>query len=264
MNLSEAKAQLDEGNLSAAITAALGSVKANPAATSERTFLFELSCFSGDWDRADKQLDVLGHQESKSAMGSIIYRQALSAERDRTHFFEKGGRPETPGKPPEYVEELFAANDLIRKGELAAGRELLDKVEEDRPAFPCVVNGKEYPDLRDYNELTACVFEAIIKDSYVWIPFEDLVTLEFTDRVSLRDVFWRQVQFELKNGTNGEMFIPSLYVNSWKSSDDQVRLGRSVDWRDAGSDIFLGEGSRLYSLGDENLSIHDFKTLEFR
>jgi type VI secretion system protein ImpE len=261
--MNDAKLHFDNGNLSEAVEAALRLVKTNPTVAAARTFLFELSCFSGDWDRAEKQLDVIGHQDTATAVGSLIYRQNLSAERDRLRFFAEGGKPETPGAPPDYVEDLFKANGLVREGKTAEARELLDTVEENRPAFSVTVNGEGFSDFRDYNDLTMCVFEAIVKDSYVWIPFEDISKIDFLERKSLRDIFWPQAQFELTNGTNGEMFIPSLYANSWKNSDDQIRLGRSVDWRELGDDIYIGEGSRLYTMDGKDRSILDIKTIEF-
>ena len=262
--MNEAKKQLDAGNLGAAVEAALGLVKSNPTAQSARTFLFELSCFSGDWERAERQLDVIGHQDANTAIGSLIYRQNLSAERDRIKFFAEGLRPETPETPPSYVEDLFKANDLLREGKTDEARELLDSVEENRPAYSCTVNGEDFSDFRDYNDSTMCVFEAIVKDSYVWLPFENVAKIEFLERKSLRDIFWPQAQFELTNGTNGEMFIPSLYANTWKNSDDQVRLGRSVDWRDAGDEIYIGEGTRLYTMDGKDRSILDIKSIEFK
>src|SRR5687767_6160839 len=201
-----AKQQLDAGNLATAVEAALGLVKSNPTDQSARTFLFELSCFSGDWDRADRQLDVIGHQDANAAIGSLIYRQNLSAERDRIKFYSEGLRPETPETPTEYINDLFTANDLIREGKTAEARELLDKVEEERPAFSCTVDGESYGDFRDYNEPTMCVFEAIVKDSYVWLPFSSVKSIKFLDRKSLRDVYWPQAEFELTNGANGELF----------------------------------------------------------
>ncbi len=226
--------------------------------------MFELSLFTGEWERADRQLDVIGHQDATAAIGSLIYRQNLSAERDRIKFFAEGLRPETPETPSEYVNDLFTANDLIREGRTAEARELLDKVEENRPAFSCLVNGEGFSDLRDYNDSTMCVFEAIVKDSYVWLPFESVKRLEFLERKSLRDVFWPQAQFELTNGTNGELFLPSLYVNTFKNADDQVRLGRSVDWREIGDDIFIGEGTRIFTMDGKDKPILDIRSIEFR
>jgi len=261
--MNDAKLKLDEGNLGEAITAAIDAVKRNPTNIPARTFLFELSMFSGEWDRAEKQLDTVGHQDANSAIGTLIFRQNFQNERERIKLFEHGTQPASITAMPKYVEELVQAVDLVRRGETASAREKIDKVEEDRPAFPVEVNGERYEDFRDYNDLTMCVFEAFVKDNYVWLPFESVVSVEFLERKSLRDIYWPQARVELVNGTNGEMFLPALYVNSWKSSDDQLRLGRSVDWRDVGDDLYLGEGARLFWADGKQLPSLDIKNITF-
>ncbi|MGI8811703.1 MAG: type VI secretion system accessory protein TagJ [Pyrinomonadaceae bacterium] len=261
--MNEAKQHLDAGNLAAAVDSALNLVKKNPTDETARTFLFELSCFSGDWDRADKQLDVIGHQDFNAMIGARIFQQNLKAERDRVKLFDGGLRPEYAMALPDYVENLLRANAMVRENKTGEARMLLDEIEEKRPAFPCTVNGEHFDDFRDYNDLTMCVFELIVKEAYVWLPVVHVEKIEFFERKSLRDVFWLQANVEMTNGTDGEMFFPSLYVNTWKHDDDAVRLGRSVDWRDAGDEIFIGEGTRLFSIGGRDRSILDLKTIVF-
>jgi len=261
--MSEAKTQLDAGNLKGAVESALQTVKNNPTDAAARTFLFELSCFSGDWDRAERQLDVIGHQSAPALLGSQIYRQNFYAERERIEVFTKGKRPEFVMPAPDYVEELYAANNLVREGKTAEARRLLDKIEETRPAFACKVNGEEKEDFRDYNDLTMCVFEAIIKEAYVWLPMEQIVKIEFFEKKTLRDVFWRQAKVEVKNGLIAEIFLPSLYVNSWKSEDDAVRLGRANNWLDAGDEVYIGEGLRMFFTNGEAVPILDINEIEF-
>jgi type VI secretion system protein ImpE len=259
----EANLKLDEGDLGGAIAAAIDTVKRNPTDVSARIFLFELSAFSGDWDRAEKQLDAIGHQNTNSAIGSVIYRQNFQNERERINVFEHSSRPGAITPIPKYVEDLITAVDLVRRDETVEARGLLDKVEEDRPAFAVEVNGERFEDFRDYNDLTMCVFETFLKDNYVWLPFEEVVSIEFDEPKSLRDIYWPQATVELVNGSTGEMFLPSLYVNSWKSDDDKIRLGRAVDWRDAGNDVFIGEGSRLFWMDGQQKSVLDIKTIKF-
>lgn len=261
--MNNAKLQLDAGNLDGAIESALALVKQNPTNIAARTFLFELSCFSGQWDRAEKQLEVIGHQEVGATIGSKIYQQNLKAERDRINVFNSKSAPGTAMAMPDYVEQLLIGNQLLQDGDTAGAREAFDKVEADRPAFRCKINGEAFSDFRDYNDLTSCVFEVIIKDTYAWLPFEHAVRVEFLERRSLRDVYWLQAQVEWANGTNGEVFIPSLYVNTWKNSNDAVRLGRTVEWRDAGDDIYVGEGTRIFAVNGRDIPILDIQTIEF-
>ena len=108
-----------------------------------------------------------------------------------------------------------------------------------------------------------CVFEGFLKGNYIWLPFEEVISVEFLERASLRDIYWPQAKVELANGSVGEMFLPALYVNSWKSDDDQIRLGRGVDWRDVGDDIYVGEGVRLFWMDGQQKSALDIKTITF-
>jgi type VI secretion system protein ImpE len=146
---------------------------------------------------------------------------------------------------------------------LTEAREILDQVEEQRPAFACKINGEAAEDFRDYNDLTNCVFEVIVKDTYVWLPMEQVERIEFTAPKSLRDLFWIQAKVETVNGTNGEMFFPALYANSFKSDNDQVRLGRMTDWTDAGEEIFIGEGMRMFWYDGKDKPILELNEIEF-
>ncbi len=258
-----AKKLLDAGDLTGAVAAALDLVRANPTNIPARIFLFELSLFSGNWERAEKQLDVIGHQDANAMIGSMIFRQCLKAERDRLSFFADGLKPGILAPPPSYIEDLLAANNRIREGNVGEARTILDTVEEERPAFGCKVNGTDVEDFRDYNDATMCLFEIIFKDSYTWLPFENVNKIEFFAPKSLRDLYWLQGQVEMTNGTNGEMFFPALYAGSWKHENDQVRLGRMVDWHDIGDDLFTGEGVKLFWMDGKERSILDIQTIEF-
>jgi len=261
--MNDAKLKLDAGDLSGAVEAALTLVKKNPTDAAARTFLFELSCFAGDWDRAEKQLDVIGHQDTNAMIGSLIYRGNFRAERDRMKLFSDGQKPETMTAIPPYVEDLLSAVNRVREGNPAEARTILDGVEETRPAYKCSVNGEEFSDFRDYNDLTMCVFEAIHKDAYIWIPFDAIQKIEFFQPKTLRDLYWIQAKVDLTNGIGGEMFLPALYSGSWKSENDQIRLGRMTDWRDLGDDLFQGEGTKLYWMDGKDKSILDIRTIEF-
>lgn len=261
--MNTAKTQLDAGNLDAAMEAALNVVKANPTDVKARTFLFELSCFAGNWERAEKQLDVIGHQDVNAMIGSHIFRQNIKAEQSRLRLFAADHKPDFIMTPPDYVIGLLAANNRIREGNYEKARELLDQIEESRPAFACTIDGVKASDFRDYNDLTSCVFEVIVKDTYIWLPMEQVEKIEFIAPKSLRDLFWIQAKVETTNGTNGEMFFPALYANSFKSDNDQVRLGKASDWKDVGSDIYAGEGMRLFQVGDGHRAISDLTEIEF-
>ena len=63
-----------------------------------RVFLFELLCFSGEYDRAEKQLDILADGGPNSEMGALLYRSALYAARVREDLFQSKQYPKPPGE----------------------------------------------------------------------------------------------------------------------------------------------------------------------
>ena len=76
-----AKELYQAGRLAEAVQAVGAELRDNPADTHRRTFLFELLCFAGDYDRAAKQLDILAQEGAQAEMGTLVYRAAIQAER---------------------------------------------------------------------------------------------------------------------------------------------------------------------------------------
>src|SRR5262245_5399459 len=98
--MNDAKLQLDKGDLRASIESAINLVKTNPTDEAARIFLFELSCFAGDWERAERQLEVIGHQDVNAMIGSKIYQGNFEAERLRMKYFSDGQKPEFMSSKP--------------------------------------------------------------------------------------------------------------------------------------------------------------------
>ena len=71
------------GKLNEAIQALGVALRDNPTDVQRRTFLFELLCFAGKYDRAEKQLGVLEQAGKEASLGALVYHSALHAERLR-------------------------------------------------------------------------------------------------------------------------------------------------------------------------------------
>src|SRR5215469_7871806 len=91
----------DAGKLNAAIEALGSELRDNPTDAQRRTFLFELLCFAGNYDRAEKQLDILSSAGPEAGMGVLLYRSALHAERLRADMFRKQTFPLDSAPPGE-------------------------------------------------------------------------------------------------------------------------------------------------------------------
>src|ERR1017187_9565088 len=61
------------GKLDQAVQALGVELRDNPGDVQRRTFLFELLCFAGAYDRAEKQLDVLAQGGKDAQLGALLY-----------------------------------------------------------------------------------------------------------------------------------------------------------------------------------------------
>lgn len=261
--MTTAKELFDAGRLQAAIDEVTTRVKTNPNDTKQRIFLFELLLFAGDWDRAERQADVIAHQSMEAGLGVQVYRNNIKSERDRSRLFTDGLRPHFIADPPAYVELHLSAVNRIREGNIAEARETLDRAEEERPAFAGAFNGQRFSDFRDYNDLVGPVLEAIVQDQYTWIPFEQITSLEIDAPKQLRDLVWTPARIETTDGTSGEIYIHTLYEGSGLNPSDLVRLGRMTDWKDAGEGLYLASGLRLFLIDGEDRAILEARRIEF-
>lgn len=262
--IDQAKAALAANDIQAAINAAITHVKGKPTDMAARTFLFELLVFAGEFDRAEKQLDVLGQQDANALVGTQVYRQCIACERKRQKVFKADAVPEFFTAKPAYVTLLLDAIRDLRNGDANAAREKLDQSENDRPANPGKLNGeREFTDFRDYNDLTASVLEVFLKGEYLWIPLEFVKKIEIPERKNLRDIYWAQATIKMRDGTNGEIHIPSLYADTLKHDDKEIRLGKATDWIDAGGEIYRGAGTRMFWFDGESVPITGIQSIEF-
>src|SRR5579864_8756672 len=116
-----AKELFEAGDLKEAITTAAEDVKKNPTDIAKRTFFCELVCLSGDLERADRQLDLLGHQDPQFMVGVSLFRQLVRAETARQDFYNSGRPPEFLAPPPPHFRLHLEASILLREGKNKEG-----------------------------------------------------------------------------------------------------------------------------------------------
>jgi len=259
----QAKELFQAGKLNEAIEELVREVKANPNDGSRRTFLFELSCLVGDWERAARQLDVIGHQSAEAELGVMVYRANMKAEQERRRVFAEGVQPHFLREPPAYVDLQVSALGQIIRGEFTEARATLDRAEEERPAMAGKFDGQDFQDFRDYDDRLGGVLELIVKDKYAWLPFEQIKRFEILPPKQLRDMLWASARIEALDGTIGEVYVPTLYPGTSDSDNNQLRLGRMTDWKEVGEDLCNGVGLRLFLVDGQDRTLFEAKSVEF-
>jgi len=228
-----AKELFQAGKLNEAIEALGVEVRNNPTDARRRTFLFELLCFKGDYDRAEKHLNVLADATPDSRVGAVLYFSALHAERIRQDLFEKKEYPVTP------------ASGNPRTG---------------------TVNGQPFELFEDADPRVGPRLELFAAGAYLWIPMEHIESIELEPPKRLRDLLWAPALVRtgpaFKDKELGEVLLPVLAPSSWKSPDDNVKLGRATEWADLDG-LSVPSGQRMFSADGEDIPLLDIRKIEF-
>lgn len=255
--------QFNRGYLEAAVAESIAEVKANPASVDHRVLLADLCCFSGDYERADKQLEAVTKLAPGAVAVASLIRQLIRAEQWRQQFYTEGRVPEFLAKPDERAQLQLRASIALREGNPAEAAEALGQAEELRPTLSCRTDdGEEHEDLRDCDDRVAGMFEVFTSTGkYFWIPMETVRELEPRPIERPRDLLWRRVRMEVEDGPEGEVYLPSLYAPMPDTATDEIRLGRVVEYSE--DEPVQGSGRRLFLLGSDAVSINDLPFLRF-
>jgi type VI secretion system protein ImpE len=226
---------LQAGKLDEAIQAASAEVRDNPQDTKRRTFLFELLCFAGDLDRAEKHLDLAAQGSQPAEMGALLYHAALHAERTRHDLFSKKQYP-------------------MPKGDAESGD------------LSITINGKLYHSLIDADPRIGANLEVFAAGSYMWIPFALLNSIEIAPPKRLRDLLWLPARVRTSDKYQerelGEVLLPVLTPFASRHADSNVRLGRATLWEESEDGETIPVGQKILFADDDELPILEIRNIQ--
>jgi type VI secretion system protein ImpE len=226
---------LQAGKLDEAIQVLSSELRDNPQDAKRRTFLFELLCFAGDFDRAEKHLDLAAQGSQPAEMGALLYHAALHAERTRHDLF---GRRQFP----------------MSKGDAGSGE------------ISITVNGKSYHSLTDADPRIGSHLEVFAAGSYMWIPFSLLNSIEIAPPKRLRDLLWLPARVRTSDKYEerelGEVLLPVLTPFASKHADPNVRLGRATLWEETEEGETTPVGQKMLLADDDELPILEIRNIQ--
>ncbi|MCA9064903.1 MAG: tetratricopeptide repeat protein [Planctomycetaceae bacterium] len=255
-----------DGDPVAALEMAVEMVKSRPTDIAARSLLCELLCFSGDLERADKQLDSVVKLDPQSMPGVSLMRHLIRSEMCRREVYEQGRVPDFLETPTESQQKRLQALLAIREGHGAQAAGLLAEAADADVELKGVLNGKPIEGFCDMDDLLGSVLEVFTATGkYYWIGFEQVVTLDFEPVEHITDMLWRSASIETTGQVTGRVHIPAVYFGSSRSDNPMIRIGRTTDWvqQDEQSPV-LGLGRREFLAGDDPVTIMEITSLSFR
>jgi type VI secretion system protein ImpE len=222
------------GKLDEAVQALGAEVRDNPTDARRRTFLFELLCFQGQWDRAEKHLHLLAGASKEAQLGAVLYFSALHAERVRHDLFARKDYPHAPSS-----------------GALRGG----------------TIDGQAFESIEDADPRLGPRLELFAAGAYLWIPFEHIERIEIQEPKRLRDLLWVPALVRtgpaFKGTELGEVLLPVLAPFSYQNADGNIRLGRGTVWEDQEDGTQIPFGQRMFNIDGEDVPILEIRNIEF-
>src|SRR5687767_14462443 len=219
------------GRLDSAIETLGTELRNAPTDAHRRTFLFELLSFAGQYDRAEKQLDVLARGGTDSELAVLPYRAALQAERVREHMFATGDFPSGLAPTP------------------VAG----------------TLNGRSFASIEDADARVGARLEVMAGGRYLWIPFAYLESVRLDPPRMLRDLRWTPARVTTNASVRemelGEVLLPALSPGAWRLDDPELRLGRAADWEELADGSFAPAGQKLLRVDGELVPLLEVREL---
>jgi type VI secretion system protein ImpE len=228
-----AKDLFQAGRVREAEKALTAYVRDHPNDVSQRTFLFEILSFSGQYDRAQKQLTALSGNNAGAELGAILYLSALHAETTRHETFQKRSFP----------------------------------ADSPTPNLAGSINGRKFQSIQDADPDIGARLEVYAAGAYLWIPFEHITLVEMQPPRKLRDTLWAPALVRTGpsfRGTElGEVLVPVIYPFSWKNPDESVWLGRVTQWAANDDGIERPSGQKMLLVDDEEVPFLEIRSIEF-
>jgi type VI secretion system protein ImpE len=228
-----AKELFQAGKLTEAVQALAAELRNDPTDAKRRTFLFELLCFAGDFERAEKHLALLSQAGPSSELGALLYRGVLAAERARQETFAK--------------------------------REYTMMQPADPTPFHGTLNGKPFESLADADWRIGPRMETFSAGTYLWLPFAHIASIEIQAPKRLRDLLWVPAQVRtgpaFQGRELGEVLIPVLSPLSWRNENEEVRLGRLTVWGEDENGDEVPFGQKLLMVDGEEIPLLEVRSL---
>ena len=259
--MTDPREHLRNGELQQALAGLKADVRKAPRDARLRTFLFQLFCVTGEWDRALTQLKAAAELDPEAQPMLQAYQVAIRCEVLREKVF-RGQRTGTVlGDPGEWLPLLIEANRQLAAGKHAEAARLRDAAFDAAPESDGTLNGTSCAWVADADPRLGPVLEAVVDGKYVWVPYTRLRALELEPPGDLRDQIWMPARFTWTNGGTAVGFIPTRYPGSAGVDAPLLALARRTEWRDVSEEWSIPVGQRVLVSDGDDVALMDLREL---
>lgn len=253
------QALIKQGELIAATERAVQLLRDDPANADVRAAYIELLCIQGALEKADQQLDMMVRQHPDYLVGAVNLRQLIRAASARQDFYQGGVTATLFGQADAMFEAQLSLRLALKEQDTAAAVKAAAVLESLRGENAVEINGEACNDIRDLDDSLAGYLELFGTDGYFYLAkFSEIDSLSLKKPESLLDTVWRRAEIVIKDGPQGEVFVPMTYVDSIRISE---RMGCDTNWQQHDEQLVTGVGQKMLLAGEHALTLSELKSL---
>jgi type VI secretion system protein ImpE len=256
-----AEQALRDGDPFAALKLLQEAVRGKSADAKLRTFLFQLLCVLGQWERALNQLEIASTLDPGALAMAQTYREAVRCELLRGQVFEGKKSPMVLGQPEPWLALLIESVLLAGRDRIKESDVLRQQAFDEAPASAGTLNTAPFQWIADGDMRLGPVLEAVINGRYYWVPFARISRIALEEPEDLRDIVWTPAQLMLENGGEAYALIPTRYPGSELADDGAIVLARKTTWDERGPGFYCGLGQRVLSTDTGEVSLLDVRDI---
>lgn len=251
-------ALIKQAELDPAITMASQALRDDPLNSDIRARYIELLCVQGEFEKADQQLDIMLRQHPDFVTGAVNLRQLIRAASARKDFYQAGMTAQLFDEPDAMFKAQLSLRVALNANDLATAVSAAAELESLRQTVSIDINGQSYETVRDLDDSLCGYLELFGTDGHFYLArFDQIDSLQFKKPESLLDTIWRRAEIYIKDGPQGDVFVPMTYI-ACDSIDS--RLGRGSDWQQLAEGLVTGIGQKMLLVGDEAIALSDIQS----
>lgn len=254
---------LFSGTISDSLESLKEKIRKEPARPELRTYLFQLLCVIGEYQRAMTQLKIAADMDEENKLMAQACGPLLNCEVLRQEIFNGRHSPLVFGEPEEWMGLMVQALILDGKKEHESAKRIREKALGLAEPIQGSINAAPFEWLADADSRLGPVLEIIIEGRYYLSAMSNIKKIEIAEPSDLRDVIWLPVSVVWKNNGQSVGFIPTRYQGSVEAKEDEVLLGRKTLWKEVYKDVFFGQGQRMLATERQDYPIMDVREIIF-
>lgn len=230
-------------------------IRNNPGKVEYRVHLAQLMMIRGQWQRSLHQLQTASQLNTNTVAMAQAYRSLIQAEIYRERVFNGSCEPKFIGDAQEW--QTLLAESLVARAnqQIDIAEKFQQLAYEKAPACKFTVGDTESDWIADGDSRLGPICEIFFNGNYYWLGFDQIKKLTIEAPKDLRDLVWIPTTVILTDSSHHIGFLPSRYVRSYESDNDQLSLSSLTEWSSLSEHCWAGMGQKIFVTNNAEYSL---------